>query len=257
MYLGDDSGFVGPQLPCPPGQTRTAAGCVTYLDRDTALATTALVPATKPASSSKTKAKAKAAKQGGSVMIDRSLPANVEHRILGVAFPEWVAPWMVYAGLGAAALLAGRALLPHLAPGGRRRRRTARNPRSGLLDAILGPSSSTSNGRRGERRSRRVYEHPDPDVRKAVRFREDFHWGIPARRISRKKVSPTPKVLTELGEIASITYRTKKRGESAQFFEHEFAEGGGRRPKLAMDIRNKKLHVVGGTYTVTADGITG
>ena len=61
-------------------------------------------------------------------------------------------------------------------------------------------------------------------------------------------------MLTELGELVSVTYRTRKRGESAQFFEHEFE---GKRPRLGMDIRNKRLHLVGGDYTVTADGITG
>lgn len=51
-----------------------------------------------------------------------------------------------------------------------------------------------------------------------------------------------------------MTYRTKKRGEAAQLFEHEFE---GRKPWLSMDISNKRLHVLGGSYTVTADGITG
>ena len=94
----------------------------------------------------------------------------------------------------------------------------------------------------------------DPDVQKAIDFRREFHWGIPARRVKSRKVSPVPKVLTELGEVVSVTYRTHKRGESAQFFEHEFE---GRRPRLGMDIRNKRLHFLGGDYTVTKEGITG
>lgn len=94
----------------------------------------------------------------------------------------------------------------------------------------------------------------DPDVQKAIDFRREFHWGIPARRVKRRNVSPAPKVLTELGEVVSVTYRTRKRGESAQLFEHEFE---GRRPRLGMDIRNRRLHLVGGTYTVTKAGITG
>jgi len=78
--------------------------------------------------------------------------------------------------------------------------------------------------------------------------------SIPAKRVKRRHVSPAPKVLTELGELVSVTYRTHKRGEDAQFFEHEFEKA---RPRLGMDIRNKRLHVVGGGYTVTPDGITG
>lgn len=94
----------------------------------------------------------------------------------------------------------------------------------------------------------------DPDVQDAIDFRREFHWGIPAKRISRRRVSPRPKVLTDLGEVVEVTYRTRKRGEKAQFFTHDFE---GKKPRLGMDIRNKRLHFVGGSYTVTPDGITG
>lgn len=96
--------------------------------------------------------------------------------------------------------------------------------------------------------------HRDPEVQRALDFRQEFHWGIPARGISSRNVSPLPRVLVQLGKVHSVTYRTKKRGESAQLFEHEFE---GRHPLLAMDVRNKRLHFVGGSYTVTRDGITG
>jgi hypothetical protein len=94
----------------------------------------------------------------------------------------------------------------------------------------------------------------DPEVQRAIDFRRSFHWGIPARSISRRRVSPMPRVLVELGKIHSVTYRTKKQGESAELYEHTFEDS---QPTLGMDIRNKRLHVVGGSYTVTADGITG
>lgn len=57
-----------------------------------------------------------------------------------------------------------------------------------------------------------------------------------------------------MGDVHSITYRTRKRGEKAHLFEHEFE---GRLPWLAMDVDSKRLHFLGGSYTVTADGITG
>lgn len=94
----------------------------------------------------------------------------------------------------------------------------------------------------------------DPEVQRAIDFRREFHWGYPARRVYRRKLAPTPRVLVELGRVHSVTYRTQKRGESAQLFEHTFE---GNHPTLGMDIRNKRLHFVGGSYTVTADGITG
>lgn len=115
------------------------------------------------------------------------------------------------------------------------------------------------NPRRRKRRER-VVRNPrepssgNPDVQKAIDFRREFHWGYPARRVERRKVSPTPKVLVELGKVSEITYRTKKKGEKARLFSHDFE---GKLPTLAMDVRNKRLHFVGGSYTVTADGITG
>lgn len=105
-------------------------------------------------------------------------------------------------------------------------------------------------------RTRHLAINPDDEerVERAAKFREDFHWGIPARNVSRKAVSPRPRTLVKLGEIVEITYRTHKRGESAQHFTHDFE---GRRPTLGMDIDNKRLHFVGGDYTVTDRGIEG
>lgn len=65
-----------------------------------------------------------------------------------------------------------------------------------------------------------------------------------------------PRVLVKLGELDSVTYVTKKGREPVTHYEHEFGEEGGKRPVLAMDER-KRLHVVGGDYTVTKAGIEG
>lgn len=94
----------------------------------------------------------------------------------------------------------------------------------------------------------------DPRVEKAAEFRKAFHWGFPAKRIVNRRPSPPPEVAVKLGELHSVTYRTHKKGEKARLFEHEFE---GRRPTLAMDIDNKRLHLLGGDYTVTDAGITG
>jgi hypothetical protein len=69
-----------------------------------------------------------------------------------------------------------------------------------------------------------------------------------------RRASPKPKVAVKLGDLYSVTYRTRKKGEPVTLFEHEFE---GHLPTLAMDIENKRLHLMGGSYTVTADGITG
>lgn len=116
-----------------------------------------------------------------------------------------------------------------------------------------GAARTVSNPRR--KRPARELSSPNRRVQKALNFRKEFHWGYPAKRVSKRKVAKRPKVLVQLGELASVTYRTNKKGESAQFYKHDFDSR--RKPKLCMDVDNKRLHLVGGGYTVTADGITG
>jgi hypothetical protein len=94
----------------------------------------------------------------------------------------------------------------------------------------------------------------DPRIKAASDFREAFHWGFPTKAIVQRRVSPSPEVAVKLGELHSVTYRTKKKGEPAELFEHDFE---GELPWLAMDVTNKRLHVLGGDYTVTSRGITG
>jgi len=167
--------------------------------------------------------------------------------ILGfIPLPTWMPKWAAY-GVGLAVLAFGADYAyRHFFKGGGGRL-LATNPK----------------GRRRRVRVARLVEGDDDDVddmesdlvERAREFREKFHWGIPGRKVRRRKVASPPRVATKLGELVNVTYKTKKRGEKAQHFIHEFGEEGGRRPTLAMDIENKKLHIVGGDYDVTADGI--
>lgn len=112
--------------------------------------------------------------------------------------------------------------------------------------------------RRRERRqvisNPRVPGHLRSKVEEARKFRKGFHWGIDGNKVSKHRISKPPKVAVKLGQLHSVVYKTKKRGEPVQFFEHEFENN---KPMLAMDIDNRRLHIVGGGYTVTDDGITG
>ena len=89
---------------------------------------------------------------------------------------------------------------------------------------------------------------------RATDFYEAFHWGMKSQGKRRVKVAPQPDVLTNIGDLVNVTYETNKGGEEAQWI-HAFGEEGGRRPKLAVDPDNKRLHIVGGDYTVTSKGI--
>jgi hypothetical protein len=92
------------------------------------------------------------------------------------------------------------------------------------------------------------------ELEHAAELYKGFHWGRPARRRRRVAVSPRPRTLVELGRLEAITYSTKK-GKTRAHWEHAFGEEGGKRPRLAMDARNRRLHVVGGDYTVEDRGI--
>jgi hypothetical protein len=91
----------------------------------------------------------------------------------------------------------------------------------------------------------------------AARLYEGFHWGRPARRRSSVELPPRPRELVELGTLEAITYGTRKGSEGLQHYEHAFGETGRAKPRLAMDARTKRLHIVGGGYDVEDRGIVG
>ena len=93
------------------------------------------------------------------------------------------------------------------------------------------------------------------DLQKAADFYEDLHWGIEPETVKRAKIPRTPKAVTELGQLESVVYSTDKNGDGFSHYEHAFGEEGGEKPLLAVDPENKKLHVVGGDYTVEDRGI--
>lgn len=83
---------------------------------------------------------------------------------------------------------------------------------------------------------------------------EGFHWGQAPRAHRQVEVSPRPRELTKLGELESVAYRTTK-GDQRATWEHAFGDQGGRKPILAVDPRNDRLHIVGGGYRVEDRGI--
>lgn len=100
----------------------------------------------------------------------------------------------------------------------------------------------------------RVRKNPSDRLSEALEFYQDFHWGEAPNKIERKRFPKPPKVAVKLGRLHSVTYHTSKGGEDA-LWEHEFGEEGGTAPDLVMDPKNKRLHIVGGTYDVQAAGI--
>jgi hypothetical protein len=159
-----------------------------------------------------------------------------------IPLPSWLPKWAAYGLVAVGGVVSWHLIV-----------------NKGVLDPILrfGGGGKLVKNPKGRRRKRAFLVGGDDDrdlVERAAEFGEKFHWGIKGRQTRRAKVPKAPRVLTKLGELTEVTYKTKKRGESAEFFTHDFEEG---KPTLAMDIENERLHIVGGDYTVEADGITG
>lgn len=76
---------------------------------------------------------------------------------------------------------------------------------------------------------------------------------------ARKHGLDTSKDMVDLGSIHSVVYRTRKA--QAKFkdatYEHEFGDEGGDLPRGMFDVKNKRIHFVGGDYEIRPEGITG
>jgi len=118
----------------------------------------------------------------------------------------------------------------------------------------LEPARAERNPSRNGRRRRAA--NP-ADVDKAAREWEAFHWGRKPTAAKRMRVPDRPDTLVKLGSLESVVYKTRKGDEPVTHYHHDFGEGGGKKPILAMDPRTRRLHVVGGTYSVGWRGIVG
>lgn len=72
------------------------------------------------------------------------------------------------------------------------------------------------------------------------------------------------KYLIPVGSVGSIAYWTDKHHLSGPIsqrdgtaYEHSFGDEGGQLPFLVFDQKNSKLLLVGGSYTITPEGIAG
>jgi hypothetical protein len=97
--------------------------------------------------------------------------------------------------------------------------------------------------------------HGNPATLESEKFYREFHWGREPNAIKRVRVPRRPHQLVQLGTLEAITYSATKgkRGQLTDYV-HDFE---GPRPTLAADPRTKKLHIVGGKYTIEDRGIVG
>lgn len=113
----------------------------------------------------------------------------------------------------------------------------------------IGPTPNPS----GRKRSRGVRGNPSSELERAKRTAEMWN-EFPATGGRRVKVRSRtiPQHLVKLGDLDSVVYRSKKYGGKPKLYEHRFKRP---LPVLTSDPDGRAMHIVGGGYKITGDGI--
>jgi hypothetical protein len=86
---------------------------------------------------------------------------------------------------------------------------------------------------------------------KTVRMFQD-RGPIPVKAKRMKAPTPLKDTAAELGKLVGVVYRSDKFDGKTRDYEHDFSKP---LPSLVTDPEGRGLHVVGGRYKVTPDGI--
>lgn len=108
---------------------------------------------------------------------------------------------------------------------------------------------------RSRRRGGRARRTPNHSGELARAKRTALMWNeFPATGSRRVKVRSLkiPKHLVKLGDLDAVVYRSKKYGGKPKLYEHRFKRP---LPVLTSDPDGRAMHIVGGGYTITGDGI--
>ena len=98
-------------------------------------------------------------------------------------------------------------------------------------------------------------EPSEDDLDEAIEEYTGFQWGNQPTKVVRVELYGKPRVLVEIGTLEAVVYSSKKGGERlAKKYIHDFE---GEKPRLAFDPKTKRLFLIGGSYTITDDGIEG
>lgn len=83
-----------------------------------------------------------------------------------------------------------------------------------------------------------------------------FHDFMPSQvEVLKLDTLSMPRIVAYLGELEAVTYRSDKWDGKERSYIHHFKKGD--RPILATDSEGRRLFVVGGSFRVKAQGITG
>lgn len=109
----------------------------------------------------------------------------------------------------------------------------------------------------GNPKRRPLKANPKRPIAALERAKKTFHkWQDRGPIAVRTRTVKAPKALrgaaAELGKLVAVTYRSDKFTGREQDYEHDFKRP---LPSLVTDSDGRSLHVVGGGYSITPDGI--
>jgi hypothetical protein len=98
---------------------------------------------------------------------------------------------------------------------------------------------------------RRLNPTPEQTAAQTVRRFQD-RGAIAVHKKRMRRPPPLSTTAAELGKLVGVVYRSDKFDGKSRDYEHDFSKP---LPSLVTDPLGKGLHVVGGRYKITSDGI--
>lgn len=100
---------------------------------------------------------------------------------------------------------------------------------------------------------------PQDELRKAIKFYKEFHWGIPMDKMIAVDKPEVPNSMVFLGYLRGVLYQTTKKDDGKDtFYFHSFSPDKKDKfpfPILACDASARQLFIVGGRYHIEGRGI--
>lgn len=135
-------------------------------------------------------------------------------------------------------------------------RRSIRSVARGRDGILVGcPSGAYHPRKRGKRKCSRPMRRVNPATELERAKRTSKMWNeFPATRVKRLRVPSRtiPKHLVQLGQLHTVVYRSNKYDGKYKLHEHRFKRP---LPVLTSDPDGRTMHIVGGGYSITGDGI--
>lgn len=173
----------------------------------------------------------------------------------GAAFAAgWRRAWAACLSGRSTARPGAKIAAPSLNPTKKAKRRVVKKARTRTPGAARRSRARAKTSRAAGVRKRATKQNPSGAVARAARaFRTWQDRGpIPIRTKKMRAPKPLTGAAAELGKLVAVVYRSDKYTGKETDYEHDF---GTPLPSLVSDPDAKGLHIVGGRYKITADGI--